>query len=91
MYYCQWQLRFIYGPPTPNDEVLRLLDEESSLLQDDFVLLAKQKKWQEQVPSVNGNRIDGYNHPPAHTGWTVYGGRTYQQFDPLRHEYHKEL
>jgi hypothetical protein len=87
----QWQLRFIYEPPAPEDEVLRLLDEGSFLLQDDFGLLAEQKKWQEQLLDLEGKRNDRYQHPSAETGWTVYGGRTNQEFDPLQYEYHKEM
>ena len=87
----QWQLRFIYEPPAPEDEVLRLLDEGSSLLQDDFGLLAEQKKWQEHLLDVEGRGQNGYKHPSVDTGWTVYGGRTNQEFDPLSSEFHKEI
>ncbi|KAG7341968.1 hypothetical protein IV203_007060 [Nitzschia inconspicua] len=85
-----WQLRFIYEPPAPKDEVLRLLDEDSFLLQDDYGILAQQKKWQEYLLDLEGKRDSRYQHPSANTGWTVYGGRTNQEFDPLQSEYHKD-
>jgi hypothetical protein len=90
-YRSQWQLRFIYEPPAPEDEVLRLLDEGSFLLQDDYGILAKQQKWQEQLLDLEEDRDNRYQHPSAGTGWTVYGGRTNQDFDPLQSEYHKEI
>jgi hypothetical protein len=88
-----WQLRFIYEPPAPEDEVMKLLDEGSSLLQDDYGYLAEQKKWQEQLTQNeidHHQRTDRYQHPDIVTGWTVYGGRTDQDFDPLSSEYHRE-
>lgn len=88
----QWQLRFIYEPPAPVDEVLRMMDEGSSLLQDDFGLLAEQKEWQEQLLDMDGDSRNGrYKHPSAETGWTVYGGRTNQKFDPLKSDFHRDV
>ena len=116
-----WMLRFIYEPPAPEDEVLKLLDEGSSLIQDNYGYLASQKKWQEgltQKDIDNHERTDRYQHPDIVTGtfallifftviavtvneclvsqfsplgWTVYGGRTDQDFDPLNSEYHGEI
>jgi hypothetical protein len=87
-----WQLRFVYEPPAPDDEVLKLLDQGSSLLKDTHHLLDSQKKWQENELNLNRNKDDAqsYKHNVTFSGWTVYGGVTNQDFDPLYNEYHRE-
>mmetsp|Transcript_25093 Transcript_25093/g.43937 ORF Transcript_25093/g.43937 Transcript_25093/m.43937 type:complete len:131 (+) Transcript_25093:14-406(+) len=87
-----WQLRFVHEPPAPEDEVLELLEEGSFLLQDSYNLLAAQKTWQEkQQHDHEYDKKLRYKHVSSNPGWTVYGGRTNQNFDPLSSEYHREI
>jgi hypothetical protein len=88
-----WQLRFVHEPPAPEDEILKLLDHGSMLLKDTHHLLESQKKWQQGQVDLEWDKqsVQSYKHSSAKPGWTVYGGVTNQDFDPLSNEFHREI
>lgn len=85
-----WQLRFVHEPPAPQNVVANLLDEDSSLIKDEYNLLKDQRLKQEQLgyPASDFSKI--FN-ATVNIGWEVYGGVVEQHFDPLSYEYHPDL
>jgi hypothetical protein len=70
--------------------VANLLDEDSSLIKDEYNLLKDQRLKQEQLgyPASDFSKI--FN-ATVNIGWEVYGGVVEQHFDPLSYEYHPDL
>ena len=97
-----WQLRFVHEPPAPEDEVPWLVDQQSSLIVDNYHLLSKQQRQEDEQDQVDADASNDFNrsldhqandrpyrHKSQNPGWVVYGTVTNQNFDPL-HASHKQ-
>jgi hypothetical protein len=85
-----WQLRFVHEPPTPQNVVANLLDEDSYLLKDDHHIL-KEQRLEQQRMGYPGSDFGKLFNDTVDVGWVVYGGVSFQEFDPLAYGYHPDL
>jgi len=86
-----WELKYVFRPTEPLDEVLDLVRAQSPLIADDYNLLVTLDEDKETVSaddnqddtSLDNNNTDGDIPAASSLGWTVYGSMTSQRFDPL--------
>jgi hypothetical protein len=80
-----WELRFVFAPQRPKDEIMEALRASTSsflIVQDDYGLLEK---------ATTTNPDDGDDSSSAsELQWTVFGSVTEQRFDPLAFDYNRE-
>jgi hypothetical protein len=81
-----WQLKFVYEPEEPEDEVEKLFAKKSKLIADDYGLLAMElaAAAEAQEDDNNMKSQDNDNDSEPSNGWAVYGSITAQRFDPLQ-------
>lgn len=83
-----WELKFVFRPTAPMDEVLGLVRAKSPMIADDYNLLSSlvddDKEIVSTATAAEDNNMDVSS---SQLGWTVYGSMTSQRFDPLAMDY----
>mmetsp|Transcript_47 Transcript_47/g.90 ORF Transcript_47/g.90 Transcript_47/m.90 type:complete len:389 (-) Transcript_47:161-1327(-) len=87
-----WELKYVYEPEEPDDEVEKLFAKQSKLIADDYGLLAMQleaaavatAEVQKDGKDVQSQGENDDRNKEASNGWAVYGSITQQRFDPLQ-------
>jgi hypothetical protein len=81
-----WELKFVYEPEEPEDEVEKLFAKHSKFIADDYGLLAMELAAAAEVQEVDNDMSSQDNDYDNETsnGWAVYGSITEQRFDPLQ-------
>ena len=79
-----WELRFVFAPQRPKDEIMEALRASKSsflIVQDDYGLLQK---------ATTNPDDDEDPSSASEPQWTVFGSVTEQRFDPLAFDYNGE-